>query len=67
MSRVGEITRETSETKVEVRWSLDDVGQVAGVDDDRFGGHGANPAIAQEPVDRRNITQWPCALFHTHP
>ena len=46
---------------------VQDVGQVAGVDDDRLGGHRANPAVAQEPVDRRNIAQWPCALFHTHP
>ncbi len=34
---------------------VEDVGQVAGVDDDRLRRHGADSAVAQEPVDGRYV------------
>src|SRR2546430_1004477 len=34
---------------------VEDVRQVAGVNDDGLGGHRADAAVTQEPVDRRNL------------
>jgi hypothetical protein len=44
---------------------VEHVGQVAGVYDHGLGGHRADAAITQEPVDRRNLAQGLDVLFHT--
>src|SRR5438105_4682851 len=44
---------------------VEHVGQVAGVYDHGLGRHRADAAIAQEPVDRRNLAQGLDVLFHT--
>ena len=41
------------------------VGKISRVDHDRLRRHGANSAVAQKPVDRRNVTQWLDVLIHT--
>src|SRR5690606_11854202 len=46
---------------------VEDIREVARVDDHGLGGNGANSTVTQKPVDRRNVTQRLDRLFHTRP